>query len=51
MALDAVQRAHDAELRNINEKVRSISGSSVTNVAQTNVFGESRTDVQSARHW
>lgn len=48
MALDAVQRAHDAELRNINEKVRNISGSNITS-AQTNISAESRTDVQSTR--
>ncbi|VBB32955.1 unnamed protein product, partial [Acanthocheilonema viteae] len=48
MALDAVQRAHDAELRNINEKVRSIGVNSVTKT-QTNISAESRTDIQSTR--
>ncbi|VDO42469.1 unnamed protein product, partial [Brugia timori] len=48
MALDAVQRAHDAELKNINEKVRSISGNNISS-SQTNISAEPRIDVQSTR--
>ncbi|MCP9264153.1 Myosin phosphatase Rho-interacting protein [Dirofilaria immitis] len=48
MALDAVQRAHDAELRNINEKIRNIGGNSSNSIilAQASISAESRTDVQ-----
>ncbi|CAG9538211.1 unnamed protein product [Cercopithifilaria johnstoni] len=48
MALDAVQRAHDAELRNINEKVRNIGSNNIIST-QANISAESRTDMQSTR--
>lgn len=48
MALDAVQRAHDAELKNINEKVRNVSSNSVT-ATQPNITAEARSDVQFTR--
>ncbi|VDK82980.1 unnamed protein product, partial [Onchocerca ochengi] len=51
MALDAVQRAHDAELRSINEKVRNIgaNGGNIKISPQATISAELRTDVQSSR--
>lgn len=47
LALDAVQRAHDAELKSITEKLRNVGDTAVGSAASTS--SDNRCDMQTAR--